>query len=345
MDEAALRGSSLELVHAWQYPSGLGAYALLAAGGAEDSARNLLSEEAGRTRRRAVAEVRETLVQGPPAKVLTDVAAGAELLVVGSRGRGGFTGLVLGSVGQHCAAHARCPTVVVHRTEDGPDGQAGPEVTAEYAGSPDPGRTGRGSPLGQEDERLAALRSQMEAARREFIDLTVRFATDWIPHQVASVVEGNPDHATELGTGGLGPLKAEMQEMVAELPASTEEAVGAGVSWPDRLGDPSELPAPWEGWHEVDQLVHHPPEELTEAVSRVVDRTRWLLARHGFVRGQAEEVYVPNYSTEVSWTPDMVEASNRYCRLYQSFYAIALQSLTEAESTARVEARRLWEEA
>lgn len=50
---------------------------------------------------------------GPPSQVLLDAAAAADLLVVGSRGRGGFKGLLLGSVSQQCVTHAGCPTVVV----------------------------------------------------------------------------------------------------------------------------------------------------------------------------------------------------------------------------------------
>ena len=48
-----------------------------------------------------------------PAKVLIDASDGADLLVVGSRGLGGFKGLLLGSVSQQCSLHARCPITIV----------------------------------------------------------------------------------------------------------------------------------------------------------------------------------------------------------------------------------------
>jgi nucleotide-binding universal stress UspA family protein len=53
-------------------------------------------------------------VTGNPAQVLVDSSAHADLLVVGSRGLGGLKGMLLGSVGHHCAAHAHCPVVIVH---------------------------------------------------------------------------------------------------------------------------------------------------------------------------------------------------------------------------------------
>ncbi|MGY1823802.1 universal stress protein [Geodermatophilus sp. SYSU D00079] len=64
-----------------------------------------------------VPEVRVRAVMGAAAEVLIRESAGADLLVVGSRGHGGFSSMLLGSVSMQCALHAECPVTVVHSPE------------------------------------------------------------------------------------------------------------------------------------------------------------------------------------------------------------------------------------
>ncbi len=74
--------------------------------------------EAGERGSTSVPEVRIDIVEGPPGEVLTARSRGADLLVVGSRGRGAFRALLLGSIALHCALHAPCPVMVVRPSGD-----------------------------------------------------------------------------------------------------------------------------------------------------------------------------------------------------------------------------------
>ncbi|MEV4729667.1 universal stress protein [Saccharopolyspora sp. NPDC049426] len=65
--------------------------------------------------------VRGEVVRGHAARALLDQAEDAELLVVGSRGHGGFVGALLGSVSRHCVTHAPCTVVVGRPPSDEPD--------------------------------------------------------------------------------------------------------------------------------------------------------------------------------------------------------------------------------
>jgi nucleotide-binding universal stress UspA family protein len=77
----------------------------------------ILAEEA----RDTSIPLRGVVAEGAPADVLVEAAGAADLLVVGSRGRGGFAGLLLGSVSQRCVERAPCPVVVVPKSDEPPD--------------------------------------------------------------------------------------------------------------------------------------------------------------------------------------------------------------------------------
>ncbi|MER7008187.1 universal stress protein [Dactylosporangium sp. NPDC000555] len=80
----------------------------------EDERRALAESTSGWSDRYPDVDIQRAVLTGAPAAVLTELSAGAQLLVVGSRGHGGFTGLLLGSVSRAVVRHAECPVAVVH---------------------------------------------------------------------------------------------------------------------------------------------------------------------------------------------------------------------------------------
>ena len=115
--EARVHEAKLRIVHAWQFPyAGVSPYGGMAIDPAdvEATARQVLEEAVGSADLTGLASPPETvLVAQSPSEALVEAAEGADLLVVGSRGRGGFSGLLLGSVSQQAATHATCPVVIV----------------------------------------------------------------------------------------------------------------------------------------------------------------------------------------------------------------------------------------
>jgi nucleotide-binding universal stress UspA family protein len=113
LEEAQFRGATLRAVHAigsfGSYPS-LAVDVAAVHRAAEDLMENATSEV---TAEGDDVEIERRVVEGAPGAVLVAESRGADLLVVGSRGHGGFTGLLLGSVSQQCAHHAECPVVIV----------------------------------------------------------------------------------------------------------------------------------------------------------------------------------------------------------------------------------------
>ena len=115
VEEARLRGASVRAVYAWSAPYVPVPGAVLTEHNLEElrlQGERMLEAMNEEVDSKGV-EVERTSVEGGPARVLVEAAKDADLLVVGSRGRGGFAGLLLGSVSQQCAHHASCPVVIV----------------------------------------------------------------------------------------------------------------------------------------------------------------------------------------------------------------------------------------
>ena len=116
--QAELTGAPLEVVTAWSYPTSYG-FPVIADVDWEQGARTVLDEAVDEALG-PQADVTRRVVEGHAARVLVEAADGADLLVVGSRGHGGFTGMLLGSVSEHVVTHASCPVVVVRHPSSVP---------------------------------------------------------------------------------------------------------------------------------------------------------------------------------------------------------------------------------
>ena len=111
---ARFTGDEVHAVIGWAPPTSYGWGPVVEDIDWQENARSVLAQSVKGALGGADADhVRQDVVRGHPAQVLVDAAADADLLVVGSRGHGGFAGMLLGSVSQHVAAHAHCPVAVI----------------------------------------------------------------------------------------------------------------------------------------------------------------------------------------------------------------------------------------
>jgi nucleotide-binding universal stress UspA family protein len=119
--EAKLRASSLQLVHAFPRPELVGMTMVVTLPSDDElreASAQVLDEALEAVGGAGGVEVSTHVGAGGPASVLVETAKDAELLVIGSRGLGGFRGMLLGSVTQQVIAHAPCPVVVITPDEE-----------------------------------------------------------------------------------------------------------------------------------------------------------------------------------------------------------------------------------
>ncbi|MFJ6003806.1 universal stress protein [Arthrobacter sp. NPDC092385] len=118
-----LAGDVIRAVAVWQYPVGFGTFAPLdwnpdeLAGSGLDSALSAAFQDA------PPCPVERRVLQGPAAQVLIEESRDASMVVVGSRGHGGFVGLLLGSVSSAVAERSACPVLIAHGTLQLPEGE------------------------------------------------------------------------------------------------------------------------------------------------------------------------------------------------------------------------------
>ena len=109
-------GTHLEAIMVWDYPKSYGWTLAIPEDwrpdlDAEKVLQATIDEVFGADRPPGLVAV---VRQGNPGTVLLEAARGAAMMIVGSRGHGGFAGLLLGSVSMACAEHAPCPVLVIH---------------------------------------------------------------------------------------------------------------------------------------------------------------------------------------------------------------------------------------
>jgi nucleotide-binding universal stress UspA family protein len=125
--QSELTATTLTVVTAWQLPVSFGTVWQMPAtyGKSHDLSQVDFAADAKKTLDAALEEVlgpsphvsvTRQLVSGRAAPVLIEASRHAALLVVGRSGHGGFAGMLIGSVSQHCVSHAACPVVVVRHS-------------------------------------------------------------------------------------------------------------------------------------------------------------------------------------------------------------------------------------
>jgi nucleotide-binding universal stress UspA family protein len=113
LDEAKVRHAEVTALFAWELPM-IGIPGAFDRDELEAEGMKFLNDLLNGQQNGNGVTVHRVVAQGDPSTSLIEACrrTDAEMLVLGSRGRGGFGGLLLGSVGQECASHAPCPVLI-----------------------------------------------------------------------------------------------------------------------------------------------------------------------------------------------------------------------------------------
>ena len=222
--EAERTGAKVQALHAWCYPALTYAHGLVpppvfSREEFEEEARAILDSALAAFDQDGPVSFESVVIEGGATNVLVDHSRGADLLVVGHRGRGGFLALHLGSVALQCAQHAECPVVVVRPGAQSATPQRWPRVVVGVDGS-EPARRALLWAADEARRRQATLeivhcwhprmglplgpavsstdRASLEAAAHDVVAAATRAVEGRVPHTESIVVDA-PAASTLLG--------------------------------------------------------------------------------------------------------------------------------------------------
>ena len=220
--EAVARRCPLRIVHAFLWPL-LNVPIGPPAGcppdaGLANAAEDILADATDRARRAAPAlEISADLPVCSPAAALIEASHDAGLVVVGHRGLGGFTGLLVGSVGVQTAAHAACPVIVVRNSEPSKPSESGPATGRVLVG------------VDSSDHSRLAVDFAFTHAALHGLGLVAVHAHQWPPFSASSdarIASRQPDDAQAEPTQLLNETLAGYRDTYPDVPVQQKVVQG-----------------------------------------------------------------------------------------------------------------------
>ncbi len=189
--------------------------------------------------------------------------------------------------------------------------------------------------------RIVQLKTQkeslcrdLESAAQAFIGATQTFAGQELRKSVKHAVTSQHELTRRLGTNGIGPIKLELEQLIAGSPAVVLSQLNQDSLWPHRGDNFNHSNVTYSNYRT--STVSPLPVELSRAVGEILKQTgEPLLEKHGYA-------FVP--SREVQ-SEEMMAAFRRYSELYFNAAAIDRELKCAEAEEGKAEAKRLWDEA